>query len=59
MNYKVTISNGRYFAPSLSIEASNELEAERKAKELSGLARFKTWTFSAVINRKHKQIICK
>lgn len=46
--YKVVIQNGRMFAPSMIVDAGNEVDAEKKARQLSGLGRFESWNFSPV-----------
>jgi hypothetical protein len=54
-NYKMTITNGRYNAPSMVVEATDESKAEKLARQLSGLGRFASWSFSAVeIKQKRK-----
>jgi len=45
IKYKVFPTNGAYKAPCIYVEAQNEVEAETKAKEHSGLSRFSEWLF--------------
>ena len=46
--FKIIIQKDRMFAPSMIVDASNEEDAEKKARQLSGLGRFESWCFSPV-----------
>tara|TARA_R110001606_G_scaffold56821_1_gene137643 strand:+ start:4961 stop:5134 length:174 start_codon:yes stop_codon:yes gene_type:complete len=54
--FKLSIQNRTFglIAPAMVVQSSKESEAEKIGRELSGLGRFKSWTFSAmeIKNRK-------
>lgn len=54
-NYIITVTCGKYNAPSIYLDAVDDKSATLKAKELSGLGRFDNWLFIPVENKKAKQ----
>ena len=52
--YKVTPTRNGVNAPSIIIMGERDSEAIRKAKLVSGLARFASWSFNAVELRTNK-----
>lgn len=45
--FEVKVTNGKYNAPSIYLEAARDVEAEKLAKSKSGLGRFDSWQFIA------------
>jgi len=45
--YKVTVTNGALFAPSIYVDAKDEKDAVAAAKQKSGLSPYPNWGFEA------------